>query len=260
MKTKFGSFITVRTRSSRMPAKCLLKIRGKSVIEHVIDRAKQTKKIDVVILCTTTNSEDDILVDIAKKKGIKYFRGSEKDKLERWNGAAKKFNIDYFVTTDADDLFCDPELNDLAVEQMLEKPCDMIKAPANLVCGSFTYCISVVALKRVCKIKASRDTEMMWGYFIDTGLFNVRQLKVKDRIFHNKKIRMTLDYPEDFVFFWTVFDKLRININNLPLRKILKFLKLNPAIPKINFFRQNQFLQNQKQKTNILLKKNYEGG
>ena len=257
MKKRIGCFITVRVGSSRLPGKCLLRIRGKRVIEYVIDRAKLAKKIDVIVLCTTTNKEDDILINIAKRKRIKYFRGSEKDKLERWNGAAKKFGLDYFVTFDADDIFCDPKLIDLSISQMLVKPCDMIKAPDNLVCGAFTYCISAKALARVCKMKENNDTEMMWSYFTETDAFSVRDLNVRNPIYFSKRIRLTLDYAEDFAFFCSVFDEMKMKRNNVSLIQILKMLRKKSSLTKINFFRHSQFLLNQRLKTNIKLKTKY---
>src|SRR3989344_6242640 len=129
-KPKFGLFLTVRTNSSRLPNKTLLKFRGKRSIEHVIDRVKKVKGVDEIIMCTTTEPSDDILEQIAKKNKIKVFRGSLEDKVSRWLGAADKFNLDYFVTVDAaDDVFCDPELIDLAIKQMKQKAVDYLKVP-----------------------------------------------------------------------------------------------------------------------------------
>jgi len=101
-------FITVRTGSKRLANKCLLKINGIPTIEHLIKRVKKSKKTDLIILCTTNNKEDDILCDIAVANNINYYRGSSKDKLERWNGACNKYQVNFFVTADGDDLFCDP--------------------------------------------------------------------------------------------------------------------------------------------------------
>ncbi len=256
MRKKSAIFITVRTTSSRLPQKALLKIRNQRVIEHVIDRAKLCKNANLVVLCTTTNKEDDVLVDIAKRKKIKSFRGSEKDKLVRWRDAAREFKIDYFATFDGDDFFCSPILVDLSILQMSKNPCDIIQAPQGLICGSFTFCISVKALEKVCEIKDSNETEMMWGYFTETGLFSVNNLQVRNPLYFNSKIRMTLDYAEDFAFFYRIYDRMHMKKNNVDLIKIIKMLNKNPDIPKINIFRQTQFLQNQKNKTNILLKKN----
>ena len=110
-------FITVRTGSKRLANKCLLKINGIPTIEHLIRRVKKSKKTDLIILCTSNNKEDDILCDIAVANNINYYRGSSKDKLERWNGACNKYQVNFFVTADGDDLFCDPELIDLAFNQ-----------------------------------------------------------------------------------------------------------------------------------------------
>ena len=42
-------FITVRTGSTRLPNKSLLEIKGKSTIEHLIDRVKQTHLVDNIV-------------------------------------------------------------------------------------------------------------------------------------------------------------------------------------------------------------------
>ena len=86
--------ITVRSGSTRLPKKAFLKIKGKTTIEHLIDRVKNSKLPDSIILCTTILPEDDDLCKIAETNNIKYYRGSVKDKLERWKGACEKYNVD----------------------------------------------------------------------------------------------------------------------------------------------------------------------
>ena len=135
-------FITVRTGSKRLKNKSLLKINDKTTIEHLIHRVKKSKKTNVVVLCTSTLKEDDVLCNIAEANDILYFRGSPQDKLNRWNEACKKFEIDFFVTADGDDLFCDPDLIDLAFDQYdkSNRSIDFIKSD-NVICGTFTYAI-----------------------------------------------------------------------------------------------------------------------
>ena len=112
-------FISVRTGSVRLPKKALKKIVGKSTIEHLIGRVRKSKLADMVILCTTELSEDDELCNIATKNNIQFFRGSSPDKLKRWLGAAKKYNIDFFVNVDGDDIFFDSGLADICFSQHL---------------------------------------------------------------------------------------------------------------------------------------------
>src|SRR3989344_9396433 len=82
-KPVFACYISVRLNSWRLPGKAMLKIRGRRIIEHVIDRAKKIKGIKNIILCTTEEPEDKILTRIAAKNGIKSYSGPSKDRFGR---------------------------------------------------------------------------------------------------------------------------------------------------------------------------------
>ena len=253
---KRAIFITVRTGSTRLPKKCLLEIAGLTTIQHLIRRVKKSKMANVVVLCTTHLAEDDVLEEIAKKENIECFRGSVKDKLERWRGAAEKFHVDFFVTADGDDLFCEPELIDLAFVQAESKGPDFIKGDGvrgvDVPVGAFTYGIKVKALQRVCIIKDTDDTEMMWAYFEDTGFFNCQKLENVPGELKRPEIRMTLDYPDDFKFFQTVIGALGTDVG---LRDVLEYLDKHPEVIAINQHLQKGFRANQKSKTRLLLKR-----
>ena len=72
---KKAIFITVRTSSTRLPQKALIElVDGIRTIEYLIKRVQNSHNADGIILCTTTEVDDDILVDIADRNGINYFR------------------------------------------------------------------------------------------------------------------------------------------------------------------------------------------
>jgi len=251
---KDAIFITVRTNSQRLPEKCLLEIVGKPVIIHLINRVKRARRADGIVLCTTTNHKDDVLCDIAAKEGISFFRGSEKDKLERWRGAVEKYGVEFFVTADGDDLFCEPELIDLCFEQYQHTQADFIEGK-DIPCGAFTYGIKAEALKKVCEIKDTDETEMMWVYFNRTGRFRCEQLENVPEYLRRPEIRMTLDYKEDFKFFKNVIEHFyeykKMDFN---LQDVLAYLDAYPCVVKINEYRQQEFLENQKKKIKLVLK------
>jgi acylneuraminate cytidylyltransferase len=251
---KKALFITVRKDSSRLPNKAVRKILGHTVLEMVIKRAQQAKSFDYVVVCTTTRSIDDEVAAIAGANGADVFRGDLKDKLVRWRDATRQFSIDYVVTFDGDDLFCEPILLDMGADQIVSRSLDFIEAPEGLICGSFTYAFSAAALEKVCEIKASDDTEMMWTYFKDTGLFRIGVLENVDPVYFTNDIRMTLDYPEDFEFFTQIFEHFNCVGNDVPLEKIVAYLNEHPEILQINIHRQQEFLDNQKKKTHLVLR------
>jgi len=253
---KTAIFITVRNGSTRLPNKALLDIQGMSTIEYLIKRVKYSNQATHIILCTTKKKEDNSLVEIAEKNGILCFRGSEQDKLERWNGAAKKYGVEFFVTVDGDDTFCEPFLMDLAIEQYKRNKSDFIQ-DSGLITGSFCYGIKVKALNKVCEIKDTSDTEMMWVYFTDTDLFKVEALEGVPNNYYRKDIRMTLDYKEDLEFFRAVAKRALVSNGYLTLESIIKIIDKEPSIKEINFFRHEQWANNQKNKTKLKLKSTY---
>jgi len=251
---KKSIFITVRSGSTRLPNKCFLKIKGKPTIEHLINRVKKSKFADSIILCTTHLPEDKTLCEIAERNEINYFQGSVEDKLLRWKNAAEKFGVEFFVTADGDDLFCEPELIDMAFSQYANSKPDFIEGK-DLICGTFTYAIKTSALLEVCRIKNTDDTEMMWVYFTETGKFRTAILENVPDIFKRSEIRMTLDYADDFKFFETIIEHFyHINKPEFNLRDIIEYLDKNPEVIKINQYLQARFLENQRKKTKLVLK------
>jgi len=156
---------------------------------------------------------------------------------------------------DGDDLLCDPELIEIGINQMKNGDIDFIEAPEGLICGSFTYGIRTRALEKVCSIKGTTDTEMMWVYFKDTGLFNVSTLNIDASVFYDSNMRMTLDYKEDFSFFQAIFEHFNCIDNATPLRDVVPFLKMHPEIMQMNAFRHQDWASNQQKKTKLVLKK-----
>lgn len=247
--------ITVRTGSTRLPKKALIEINGKPTIEYLIDRVKQSRFADSIILCTTTLPEDNVLCELAQKNNIKYYRGSIEDKLTRWLGACNKFNVDFFVTADGDDLFCEHTLIDLAFLQYKETKADFIKAPG-VVCGAFTYGIKKSALEKVCKIKDSNNTEMHWVYFEETGLFNVQTLRNIPNEYIRNDIRMTLDYPDDLKFFTNIINHFKKK--KFGLSEIIHYISNNNHVSKINLYLEEKWAMNQKNKIDLKIKENHE--
>lgn len=250
---KTAVLITVRSGSTRLPGKSLVPIyRDVPLLEHVINRAKGSKLADKIIVCTTILEEDDKISKIAEKCKVLVFRGSVEDKLERWNNAVDKYQIDYFATMDGDDPLCVPELIDKSLKQIISENVDFIES-TEVVTGLFTYAIKSSALKRVCEIKDSSKTEMMWTYFKDTGLFKMQQLKDIPVKLKRNDIRLTLDYSEDLELFKLIFSKIP-GEENINIDQVIDLLNDNAEIREINFHRQSDFLANQQANTILKLK------
>jgi len=239
-------FISVRTGSTRLPKKALKKIGGKTTIEHLISRVKKSKQADIIVLCTTEFSEDDELCEIATRNNIEFFRGSSPDKLKRWLGAAKRYNVDFLVNADGDDIFFDSGLADICFSQHshnLEKT-DFIDGRGLY---NDVYGIKTTALEEVCNTKSDTDTEFIRPHFVSESYgFNVEKVRNVPEMYEKKNIRMTLDYEEDLDFFKTVIEHFQDIESEMAFENILKFLESNPSVVDINWCREQSWIDNQK--------------
>ena len=115
-KKKITVIIEARTGSSRLPNKVVAEIEGKPMIFYVIDRIKQIKSVEQIILATTQEENDRILTEIAKQNSIGSFVGDSIDVLDRDYQCALQNNADPIIRITGDCPLIDPDI----VEEMLE--------------------------------------------------------------------------------------------------------------------------------------------
>ena len=238
-----NGIITVRSQSTRLPEKCFLPFGDCNVLEHVIRRAKY---FDInPIVCTTIEDSDDRIVEIAKNEGVRYSRGSVKDKLLRWHHACEEFDIESFVTIDADDPFFDGEL--------MKKSMDLLNQGYDVVCptisssagnASVGYSLTKEVIEKALKsVAETADTEMMW-YYLDK-IPGIQKVNLPEKNPPSRIIRLTLDYEEDY---WLLNSIQRI-VGSLSSREELYSLYgQNRDLHQINWFRNEQWASKQRAK------------
>ena len=229
---KIGFLVTARMKSTRLPRKLTLEINGREIIALMVDRLKLCKMVDEIIIATSSNAQDDLLCDIAKRENVKCYRGSEDDVLERLFLAAIKYKLDYILNVTADCPLVAFDFIEKMVNKYKDTNADLITG-FKLPHGFYFYGIKVAALKKVLEIKKGTDTEVWGRYFTDTGLFKVIDLEIpKD--FQRKNYRLTLDYPEDYEFFKGIFNKLGNDAYKKSTMQIIEFLDEHPEIVALN--------------------------
>ena len=229
MKTAF--LITARLKSTRLPKKVLLKVQGKPLIIHMINRIRHAKNINKIIICTSTNAQDDPLEEIANQQKIDCYRGSEDDVIQRLLDAAKKFHLNYFANMTADVPMIDPFLIDEIIESYNKLSVDLVY-PEN-DCFGACYIFKVSSLEKVCKTKNDTNTENWEKLFTSNREIKIHIFKVKSEG-KNKFLKTSLDYFEDYIFIKKVFKELYKNNKIFSNFDIVDLIKNKPNIAKIN--------------------------
>lgn len=205
---------------------------GKPLFSHMCDRLKTARRIDEIVICTSTNPQDDLLVDIARNEGISCYRGSEEDVLMRLCEAAMCHGFDYVVNITADCPLVDPFFIDMIVDEYEKTNADLIQT-TSLPHGQGPNGIKVSALKKACELKAESETEVWGDYFIKTGIFQYHDLKVDDKYFC-RGLKTSIDYPEDYEFIKQLFHELYSSGEIFSLADIIGLVKEKPELLEIN--------------------------
>lgn len=105
--------------SSRLPGKVLLPVLGRPMLHYQVERLRAVPSLDEMVLATTTNAIDDVLVDFAESSAIKVYRGSEDDVMARVIGAAESAGADIVVEVTGDCPIIDPDIVEQTIRMFL---------------------------------------------------------------------------------------------------------------------------------------------
>jgi spore coat polysaccharide biosynthesis protein SpsF (cytidylyltransferase family) len=235
MKKKIIAIIQARTGATRLPNKVLFNLEGKTVLERVIDRVKQSKLIDDVVVATTVNKEDLAIVNICSKNKISVYCGSENDVLDRYYQAARLFGADHAVRITADCPLMDPKIIDKIIKLHLQKKADYttnclkVTYPDGEDVEVFTFKTLLKAWKRA---HLSSEREHVTAYIRNRP--KVFKLKNYEYSKNLSDKRWTLDEPSDYKFIKIIYKKLYSTNKLFGMEDVLKLLKKRPELEKIN--------------------------
>lgn len=208
-----GAIIQARTTSTRLPEKVLRELpfgSGITVLEQVIRRLKRSQSVKKIIVATTENKEDDVIVKIAKKEKVAYFRGSENDVLSRYYHAAKEHALVTIVRITGDCPCIDPSVVDglIKAHEQSNKDyttnCLKRTYPHGLDAEVFSFVALETAFGEASKdFEKEHVTPLMYG----SGKFNIQNIEAPDE-YNRPGIRITLDTREDYIALCAVYDFL----------------------------------------------------
>ena len=224
--------IQARMGSTRLPGKVLAEVNGKPLIEILIDRVKLAKKVDQIVVATTDSANDDVLVKKLTDLGIDYFRGSEKNVLERYFKTVELFGANSVIRITADCPLTDPDLIDRVITEFKSEGLDYLSNnyPPTFPDGLDIEIFTREQLEIAHSLATSDfDKEHVTPY-IRVNAQNISTLKNKVDL---SQMRWTVDESKDLDFIRAVFQGLNYDFL-VPWVSVLEFINLNHSIAEIN--------------------------
>ncbi len=227
-----GIIVNARMASQRLPHKATRKICGRETVALLLERMRHCRGAAGVVLATTENKEDDVLVELAKREGIEVFRGPDINVALRLQMAAKQYGFDHIVRVTGDDLLRDIPMIETAIANHLEANADYT-AMDGMVYSCDTEIISYRALATVVeRARKSENTEYLTWYLDDQSAFVQNRIRVPE--VYSKPYRLTLDTESDFQVLNAIYEALYLPGKPVDLKEALKFLDQHPEIAALN--------------------------
>lgn len=226
-------FITVRLKSTRLPRKALLPLADKTIVEHIIARARQIREADEVLICTSTHPDDDPLEDIAASNGVSCFRGSESNIVDRFIGAARASQASYGVRITGDNCLFSSAIVDELIREVKTGKYDYVSArdlPGGAKGDVFTY-ESLVKLQTL--MQDENASEYLSWLLADEQHFRVCWKKFPPK-YMKPGYRLHCDTPADYEFLKKVYADLYEPGSIIQFDRLIDYLDEHPDVVAIN--------------------------
>lgn len=194
-----AAFLQARMSSSRLPGKVLLPILGMPVILHQIARIRQAKAIDKLIVLTSDDPTDDILVKTLEEHNIDFFRGPLHNVLNRFYLASQHYQAKNIVRLTADCPLTDPIIIDEVIKLHLLEQNDYTSSisPRLLPDGLDVEVFTSALLEEANKYASSPyEKEHVTPYMLNHS--SLRKNGINKNGEDYSKLRWTLDTWDDY--------------------------------------------------------------
>ncbi len=235
------AIIQARMSSTRLPDKVLLDIApGKTVLACMLERVGKCKEIDKIIIATTENPKDQVLVEYLKALGQPYFVGDENDVLDRYYQAAKAHGAktgDVIARMTSDCPIIDPRIVDETIRFYKDNNFDYASnslEPYTYPDGMDIEVFSFDALEKAWKeaTTPSHREHVTFFFWKNPDIFKIGQYVNSNK--NQAGYRLTLDYPGDYELLKAVYQALYLKDPLFTMRDILTFLDNNPDVKRLN--------------------------
>jgi spore coat polysaccharide biosynthesis protein SpsF len=225
--------IQARTGSNRLPGKILELLDGEaSLLAYQCRRLRNIAGVDELVIATTENPDDDVIVNIAKAEGVRVFRGSEQDVLSRFLLVAEKTLATTLVRITSDSPFRDPGVIATCVAEHHKHGSEYTRpAPDHLPKGMRAEVVETAVLRQLDADQhtTTRDREHVTVYIREHAqAFRTHRVEFPQALNH-PDFDLSVDTPADLEFVRSIHSSLMARDWPADIEHICKMLEEVPV-------------------------------
>jgi spore coat polysaccharide biosynthesis protein SpsF len=116
--------LQARMGSERLPGRSGMPLARAPLIVRQIERMARARRVDKIVVSTTTDPADDALEAVVRREAIAVHRGPPQDELGRLAGVLAAHPADHVVRVSDDSPLIDPDLIDATIDLHLSEQAD----------------------------------------------------------------------------------------------------------------------------------------
>lgn len=113
---KIAAIVQARMTSKRLPCKVMLRVGARPMLGFLLERLRDSKKIDRVIVATSTDTTDQVIADYCKDRKVECFRGALDNVAKRFKEVIECYAPESFIRICGDSPLIDGTLVDSGIE------------------------------------------------------------------------------------------------------------------------------------------------
>lgn len=205
------AILQARMSSSRLPGKVLKPLCGRPMVLRQIERLSRCRRLDRLVVATSTEPSDDPLAAAMTAEGVAVHRGPLDNVLARFVGALEAHPADHVVRLTADCPLTDPDGVDDTIALHLESGADYTSNTPDTFAfpkGLDVEVVTAPALRRAAAEASTAEERehVTWGLY--NGDHGYRTAWLKSAHADDGDIRWTVDTPDDYAFAVAIYEAL----------------------------------------------------
>jgi spore coat polysaccharide biosynthesis protein SpsF len=221
--------------STRLPGKVMADVLGAPMILRQIERLNRSRRLDGVLVATSTDPSDDGLAAMLALHDVAVRRGPLDDVLARYEGALQAHPAEVVVRLTADCPLADPEVIDATIDLLTTRGLDYAaNTPAQ---RTYPKGLDVEVMRADALLRAAREAADPYEReHVTPYLYRHPEMFAQDFISQERdegELRWTVDRPDDLEFVRAVYGALYPKTPDFRSEDVRAFVRSRPDLHRL---------------------------
>jgi spore coat polysaccharide biosynthesis protein SpsF len=224
--------LQARMSSTRLPGKVMADVEGAPMILRQIERLGRSRRLDGVLVATSTDPSDDGLAAMLALHDVAVHRGPLDDVLGRYEGALAAHPAEVVARLTADCPLADPEVIDATLDLLVSRGLDYAaNTPAH---RTYPKGLDVEAMRASALLQAAREAQDPYEREHVTPYLYRHPERFAQAFISQAadegELRWTVDRPDDLEFVRAVYAALYASKPDFGAEDVRAFVRARPDL------------------------------